>query len=51
MCPTARRLQLIADFISYGFLHGEDFPRINLYSRFPEYHSERLMQAPDVFLD
>ena len=51
MGPTARRLQPIADFVSNGVLSYQDTSRINAHSRFAECNSERLMQAPDVFLD
>jgi hypothetical protein len=51
MGPTARRLQPIADFVSNGVLHYQDTSRINAHSRIVECNSERLMQAPDVFLD
>jgi hypothetical protein len=51
MSPTARRLQLIANFIPDSVLHDQYTPGINAKSRFLEYHSERFMQAPNVFLD
>jgi len=48
---TARRLQLIADFITDGVLHDQRPPRINAQACFLEYHPERLVQASNVFPD
>jgi hypothetical protein len=48
---TARRLQLKTNFIPDGVLNDQHTSRINAQSRFLEYRSERLMQAPNMFLD